>query len=211
MDKTYCGNCGADVTCDMNFCPKCGAPFKTTALPTPIYSSRYSPTNQPLPNRTAPIPMLALNAFLLGFLGFFTCWLNDGVHHLSLIAIFLVTAYGVLVGFYPMYKYTSRQLRALEEKGEYVTISPRRATIYAVIAIVATIAIAALLLTYVPPNPPSYWYLTYNFLYPIIVIIPATQAVMFSVWQKKNHKWILWEKRKLVAIQPYYPNYVHKF
>ena len=195
----------------MNFCPRCGAPFKTTALPTPIYSSIYSPTNQPIPNRTAPIPTLTLMAFLWGFLGFFTCWLNDGIHHLSLIAIFWVTASGVFVGFYPAYKYTLRQLRALEAKGEYVPISQRKAIIYVVVAIVATITIGVLMLPYVPPYPPSYWYLPYNFIYPIIVTMCVTRIIMFSNWQEKNHKWILWEKRKLIAVQPYYPNYIHKF
>jgi hypothetical protein len=42
-DKTYCGNCNAQVTSDMNFCPVCGAALKRTAIPKATYTSKQRP------------------------------------------------------------------------------------------------------------------------------------------------------------------------
>lgn len=198
----YCGNCKTKVTFDMNFCPRCGAPFKSTAVPTPIYSSVYIPTNTPPPTpKRMPIALFGLNAVMWGFLGFFTCFINDGVHQVPLVAIFPVTISGVLVGFYPVYRFTQKRFRALEVKGEIALPSQKKVVLYLILAIAATIIGAILLLPHVPANPPFYFYLVYNFMYPGIVTIWAVSAIMWYRWQKKNNKLILTEKNKLIAVR----------
>lgn len=194
----------------MNFCPKCGAPFKSTALPTPIYSSVYTPTNQPIPWRTAPIPSLVLFACWWTFLALMFCLQNDAFHHFSTVQVIPLLVAGGMIAFYPIYKYTLNQLRVLKEKGEIV-YSKKRTMTYLIISVAAVIIFGALLLYYMPPNPPSYWFLLFNLVYPMPTIVFATRAMMYHRWQKENHKWILWEKQKLIAVQPYHPNYIDKF
>lgn len=179
----------------MNFCPICGAPFKTTALPTPIYTL----SDQVVPNRTAPLPMLTVNAFLWGFNAFIWCFPNDVIRHFSILPVIALLLLGTFVGFYLTRVQTLHQLGILETKGEMVT-SLKKTILYLTIAITVLIIAIALLLRYIPPNPPAYWFLSYNFLYSIPVSMWVTRAIMYSNWQKKNHKKIFWEKRKLVAI-----------
>lgn len=199
LDRAFCGNCGAGVARDMNFCPVCGAPFKTTALPTPIYPLMDQPIPKPLPNRTAPLPMLTVNAFLWGFMAFMWCFPSDVIHHFSILQVIALFSSGAFIGFYFTRIQTLHQFGVLETKGEVVT-SLRKTIIYLVFAILAVIIAGVLLFRYMPPNPPAYWYLSYNFLYSMPVSMWTTRAIMYYEWQKKNHKQIFWEKRKMVAL-----------
>jgi hypothetical protein len=138
------------------------------------------------------------------------CLQNDTFHYFSTVQVIPLLVAGGMVAFYPMYKYTLNQLRTLKEKEEIV-YSKRRTMIYLITSVAAVIIFGALLLYYMPPNPPNYWFLPFNLVYPMPTAVSATRAIMYHRWQKWNHKWILWEKQKLIAVEPYHPNYIHKY
>jgi len=196
----YCGNCGAKVTLDMNFCPSCGAPFKSTALPTPIYSSVYMPTNKPTPNRTAaPLVLWAINAFIWGFFGFSFCVNNIAMNHLPTMPVLALVLSGICVAFFPTYWFTRRQLSNLETKNE-VPYSSKKRVMVIVATIVALAVLIFLMIYFPPPNPPSLLFLPYVIIYPMPSTLSATLAVMYFSWQRKNHKKIYWENKKVIAV-----------
>ena len=184
----------------MRFCPNCGAPLKTTAVPTQVitFSDQPSQPYRPL-SGSRQVPMLAGLAIAWGFLAFFMCWSNDVINHLAIFPIIALVALGSLGGFFLTRFFTLRQLRVLEEKGEIKT--PLRTTIFYILLVIgALIIVIALLIYYMPLIPTSSLYLSYNFLYPTTVAIFATRATFYSNWERKNKKQIFAENRRLLAL-----------
>ena len=200
MNKLYCSNCGTEVSPEMRFCPNCLAPLKTTAVPTEIITLSDQPS-QPYPplNGSRAVPMLVGVALMWGFLAFFTCWINDVVHRVSIFPVIELAALGLSIGFFSTRFFTGRQLRVLEEKGEIKTTL--RTTIFYILFVICTLIVVIFLLIYFTPFiPASSLYLSYNFLYPTTVAILATRATLYSNWERRHKKQIFSENRRLLTV-----------
>jgi len=190
LDKSYCGNCRAEVTSDMNFCPRCGAPFKTTAQPVPIVNA---------PINSFSISELWAAAVIYVFLGFLWGLETTAAFHLPIIPVIALAACGALVGVYATRKYTLHQLAVLDAKGEIKT-SQKKTIIFILILGAAAITAITLIFMYETPNLPSYWPLPTSLIYPLPTVVSGTRAFMYSKWQKERHKQIFYEKKRVVAI-----------
>jgi hypothetical protein len=183
----------------MNFCPRCGAPFKTTASPTPIYHYSPLPSGQLTPINYFHLSDLWISAVLWVFVGFLFELENISIFHLPIIPVIALTACGAFIGVYATRKYTLRLLAVLDAKGEIKT-SQKKTIIFVLIAIAAVITATVLVLVYGAPDLPSYWLSPISLLYPLPTAVLGTQAIMYSKWQKVRHKQIFYEKKRILAI-----------
>jgi hypothetical protein len=183
------------VTPELSSCPRCLAPFKTTAAPTPIYTYPEGPFRE----RTNPMPNLALLTVfwsILAVLHYITnSWHVSSFGYVSLGLAML----GIFVGFMFSRFLTLRELNALNEKGK-IEITKKKSAIILFSLIVSVIVLAVLLFKLMPPNPPNSFYLTFSFVYPLLPATFATKLIYYCKWERKNNKKILIEKNRFLAV-----------
>jgi hypothetical protein len=189
----------------MKSCPSCLAPFKTTAIPTPLYSFSDKPIGQNAPIvKSRALPTMTVNAVLWGISGFLFCLPISTRYHFSIFLVTGIVAFSITTSFLCARFFTLRQLHTLSEKGK-IDVSRRKISLLLISAFIFLIVITVLLFTYMPANPPKDWYLFYFIIYPASPTLWSTRVIYYYLWERKNNKQIYTVKSGLWAI-PKVPN-----